>query len=346
MAGLYRKATSMFRKKNNKSRNTKKNNNQNNTNNNLNNNNTKKYKLITNNNKARIDYTPIEIPEYLDSSIKKQILITKVIPFMTNRVKYFGEDTKLKEAMMYVDQINKKTNHIDDPNNSKFMELIGSVNDLKRKTRRNNTNRNNNISKKEGCKEKKTKDDLLTAIFECINYLKTTFPNGEEGIFRLGGEKTVYEKLVNRVMCGRKLKFVAKQKLTAPNVTSALRSIFRDLFPDIIGTPLFDKIIEDELYKAKQQEQKEQQIATVLSTMGDLKKVLLPLMDYLYQITVNVDNTKMNGNNLGVVFAPTLFSKDSDFSKNADRIALLGFIIENWPEIKKQMSNQTNPFAV
>eukprot|EP00047_Mylnosiga_fluctuans_P004356 m.234060 g.234060 ORF g.234060 m.234060 type:complete len:757 (+) comp12606_c0_seq1:18-2288(+) len=146
-----------------------------------------------------------------------------------------------------------------------------------------------------------------------------------EGIYRVSGQKSKIEKLVNGVLIANQTVDLAVEECAT--ITSAIKAILYELPEPIFTYGMYDSLVSVISLPTKQA-----QCNKLIEVLYDLPSVnfdvLKMLFRHLQKVLARCDVNKMTINNLGVVFGPTLMRGRGDSLSALADLRACSYVVE------------------
>ncbi|XP_018427840.1 PREDICTED: GEM-interacting protein [Nanorana parkeri] len=143
---------------------------------------------------------------------------------------------------------------------------------------------------------------------------------GQQGLYRISGAKARVEKLLQAFENGREL--VDLSGHSPHDITSALKHFLKELPDSVVSHRLYEEFMEfskDFLDERKEPENQHEAIQRMKSILCRLPpsnyNTLRHLTAHLYRVSGRFEENKMNPNNLGIIFGPTLIRPSPGLDK-------------------------------
>ncbi|KAM3927343.1 GEM-interacting protein [Leptodactylus fuscus] len=168
---------------------------------------------------------------------------------------------------------------------------------------------------------------------------------GQQGLYRISGAKARVEKLLQAFENGREL--VDLSGHSPHDITSALKHFLKELPDSVVSHHLYEKFMafskefpEDKRDPETRQEAVQQMKDILCRLPASNYNTLRHLTAHLYRVSERFEDNKMNPNNLGIIFGPTLIRPAPDQDKpmtclldSGNQAQAVEFLINNYEKI-------------
>ncbi|XP_073509925.1 GEM-interacting protein isoform X1 [Phyllobates terribilis] len=168
---------------------------------------------------------------------------------------------------------------------------------------------------------------------------------GKQGLYRISGAKARVEKLLQAFENGREL--VDLSAHSPHDITCALKHFLKELPDSVVSHHLYEKFMafsrdfpEDKKEPDIRQEAIQQMKDILCQLPASNYNTLRHLTAHLYRVSERFEDNKMNPNNLGIIFGPTLIRPAPDQDKpmtclldSGNQAQAVEFLINNYEKI-------------
>ncbi|XP_040270565.1 GEM-interacting protein isoform X2 [Bufo bufo] len=168
---------------------------------------------------------------------------------------------------------------------------------------------------------------------------------GQQGLYRISGAKARVEKLLQAFENGKDL--VDLSGHSPHDITSALKHFLKELPDSVVSHHLYEKFMafsrdfpEDKNEPEIRQEAIQQMKDILCQLPASNYNTLRHLTAHLYRVSERFEDNKMNPNNLGIIFGPTLIRPAPDQDKpmtclldSGSQAQAVEFLINNYEKI-------------